>query len=139
MIWNTPRINPLSHTNGTFRARNGDRRMISQIAGALLGGAVGKERDNNPVAGAIIGTATMMVARRLLPARFAGMGAMIAAGYVSKKLKERADRRAQAQDMLQQTREGGRIVGSAAPVTQSTVIGADATPVGGTAKTSRAA
>ncbi len=112
--------------------------MISQIAGALLGGAVGKERDNNPVAGAIIGTATMMVARRLLPARFAGMGAMIAAGYVSKKLKERADRKAQAQEMLGQTREGGRLVGSAAPVTNTTVLGADSTPTGGTARTTAA-
>ncbi len=74
--------------------------MIGRLVGAALGGAVGKERGDNPVAGALIGAATMMVARRVLPRRIAGLGAAVAAGYIGRKLAKRADRLAEAHGRL---------------------------------------
>lgn len=67
--------------------------MIGKLVGAALGGAVSKQKKSSPVAGAIIGAATMTVARRMLPARFAVLGAAVATGYVTRKLAQRAERR----------------------------------------------
>lgn len=74
--------------------------VIGQVVGAALGGAISKEQHNDPVKGALIGMATMAVARRLLPGRIAGLGAAVAAGYVTRKLAQRAERRAAAQRLL---------------------------------------
>ncbi len=74
--------------------------VIGQVVGAALGGAISKEQHNDPVKGALIGMATMAVARRFLPARIAGLGAAVAAGYVTRKLAQRAERRAEAQRLL---------------------------------------
>ena len=71
--------------------------MIGRLVGAALGGAISKEQHKDPVKGALIGAATMAIARRLLPARVATLGAVIAAGYVTRKLARRAERREQAQ------------------------------------------
>lgn len=67
--------------------------MIGKLIGATLGGAVNSQRNANPVPGAIIGAAAMTVARRVLPARFAVLGAAVATGYVTRKLAQRAERR----------------------------------------------
>lgn len=74
--------------------------MIGRLVGAALGGAISKEQHKDPVKGAIIGAATMFVARKVLPARVATLGAAIAAGYVTRKLALRAERREQAQRLL---------------------------------------
>lgn len=63
--------------------------MLGRMAGAAIGALFSKEQHGDPVKGALIGAATMFVARRLLPARIAGIGATIAAGYVAKKFAER--------------------------------------------------
>jgi hypothetical protein len=63
--------------------------MFGRMAGAAIGAMFSQERRGDPVKGALIGAATMFVARRLLPARVAGIGATIAAGYVAKKLADR--------------------------------------------------
>lgn len=74
--------------------------MIGRLVGAALGGAISKEQHKDPVKGAIIGAATMFVARKVLPARVATLGAAIAAGYVTRKLAQRAERRSEAQRLL---------------------------------------
>lgn len=74
--------------------------VIGQIVGAALGGAISKEQRADPVKGAVIGAATMFVARRFLPARVATLGAAIAAGYVTRKLSQRAERREAAMKLL---------------------------------------
>jgi hypothetical protein len=63
--------------------------MLGRMAGAAIGAMFSRERHGDPVKGALIGAATMFLARRLLPARIAGIGATIAAGYVAKKLADR--------------------------------------------------
>jgi hypothetical protein len=63
--------------------------ILGRAAGAAIGAIFSKERAGDPIKGALIGAATMFVARRLLPARIAGIGATIAAGYVAKKLADR--------------------------------------------------
>jgi hypothetical protein len=63
--------------------------MLGRMAGAAIGAMFSKEQRGDPVKGALIGAATMFVARRLLPARIAGIGATIAAGYLAKKLADR--------------------------------------------------
>jgi hypothetical protein len=63
--------------------------MLGRMAGAAIGAMFSQERRSDPVKGALIGAATMFVARRILPARIAGIGATIAAGYVAKKLADR--------------------------------------------------
>lgn len=73
--------------------------MLGRIAGAVLGGAIGSEKNQDPVKGAIIGAATMFVARRVLPARVAVLGATIAAGYITRRLA----RREEAKRLLAQT------------------------------------
>ncbi len=74
--------------------------VIGQIVGAALGGAISKEQHNDPVKGAVIGMVTMVVARKFLPARVATIGAAVAAGYVTRKLAQRAERRANASKLL---------------------------------------
>ncbi len=74
--------------------------VIGQIVGAALGGAISKEQHADPVKGAVIGMVTMVVARKFLPARVATIGAAVAAGYVTRKLAQRAERRANAAKLL---------------------------------------
>lgn len=74
--------------------------MIGRLVGAALGGAISKEQHKDPVKGAIIGAATMFIARKLLPARVATLGAAVAAGYVTRKLAQRAERRSDGQRLL---------------------------------------
>jgi hypothetical protein len=68
--------------------------MIGRVVGAALGGAIGKQNNGNPLIGAAVGAVTLMAARRLLPARIAGLGAAVAAGYLTRKFAQRAERRA---------------------------------------------
>ncbi len=74
--------------------------VIGQVVGAALGGAISKEQHADPVKGAVIGMVTMVVARRFLPARVATIGAAVAAGYVTRKLAQRAERREAATKLL---------------------------------------
>ena len=74
--------------------------VIGQIVGAALGGAISKEQHADPVKGAVIGMATMFIARRFLPARIATIGAAVAAGYVTRKMAQRAERREAALKLL---------------------------------------
>ena len=66
--------------------------MIGKAIGAALGGAVANKTSRDPLTGIIVGTASMFIAQRLLPARIAGIGAALAAGYVTTKLAQRAER-----------------------------------------------
>ena len=66
--------------------------MIGKAIGAALGGAVANKTSRDPITGIIVGTASMFIAKRLLPARIAGIGAALAAGYVTTKLAQRAER-----------------------------------------------
>lgn len=70
--------------------------MIGRIVGGALGGRQGKGHSHDPLASMVIGTVTMVVARKLLPARVAALGAAVAAGYVTRKLAQRAERRAKS-------------------------------------------
>lgn len=74
--------------------------VIGQIVGAALGGAISKEQKTDPVKGAVIGVVTMFVARKLLPARVATLGAAIAVGYVTRKIAQHAERRDAARLLL---------------------------------------
>ena len=78
----------------------GPMAVIGQVVGAALGGAISKEQHTDPVKGAVIGMVTMVVARKLLPARVATIGAAVAAGYVTRKIAQRAERREAAQKLL---------------------------------------
>lgn len=65
--------------------------MIGRIVGGVLGSAIGKQKGSgHPVAGAVIGAATLFAARRLFPQRYAAIAAWGAAGYLTKKWAERA-------------------------------------------------
>lgn len=81
--------------------------MIGKLFAAATGAAINKEQRGSPVAGAAVGFVTMAVARRFLPARFAALGATLAAGYLSKKLAERADRRDQTQKAIKRAGPAG--------------------------------
>src|SRR3546814_14909257 len=73
--------------------------MIGRIVGGALGRAIGKQKGNHPVAGAVIGAGALFAARRLFPQRYAALAAWAAAGYLTKKWAERAQaRRAPAGD-----------------------------------------
>lgn len=67
--------------------------MIGKAIGAALGGTVANKASKDPLTGIIVGTASMFIAKRLLPARIAGIGAALAAGYVTTKLAQRAERK----------------------------------------------
>lgn len=60
--------------------------MIGRVVGAALGGAIGKQNNENPIIGAAVGAVAMVAARKLLPARVAVLGAAVATGYVTRKL-----------------------------------------------------
>lgn len=66
--------------------------MLGKVAGAVLGSRVGTAKTDNPIAGAVIGMATVALARRFLPARVAMLGATIAGAYLTKKWAEREAR-----------------------------------------------
>jgi hypothetical protein len=67
--------------------------MIGKIVGNSISKAISRNsRAPDPVAGAIIGAATLAVARKVLPRSVAGVGATIAAAYIAKKLSDRMDR-----------------------------------------------
>lgn len=66
--------------------------MIGKAIGAALGGTVASKTNKDPLTGIIVGAASMFIARKLLPARIAGIGAALAAGYVTTKLAQRAER-----------------------------------------------
>ncbi|MFM6854103.1 MAG: hypothetical protein ACKOUM_08485 [Sphingopyxis sp.] len=66
--------------------------MIGKLVGAALGGTISKKTEHDPLLGAAIGAVSMVVAKRLLPARLATIGAAVAAGYVTRKLAQRAER-----------------------------------------------
>ena len=72
--------------------------MIGRIVGGVLGSAIGKENGGHPVAGAVIGAATLFAARRLFPQRYAAIAAWGAAGYLTKKWAERAAARKAAEE-----------------------------------------
>ena len=67
--------------------------MIGRIVGGALGSAIGKQKGNHPVAGAVIGAGALFAARRLFPQRYAALAAWAAAGYLTKKWAERAEAR----------------------------------------------
>ena len=71
--------------------------MIGRIVGGALGSAIGKQKGNHPVAGAVIGAGALFAARRLFPQRYAAMAAWAAAGYLTKKWAERAEARQAAE------------------------------------------
>jgi hypothetical protein len=73
--------------------------MIGRIVGGVLGSAIGKQKGNgHPVAGAVIGAATLFAARRLFPQRYAAIAAWGAAGYLTKKWADRAAARKALED-----------------------------------------
>lgn len=67
--------------------------MIGRIVGGVLGSAIGRQKGNHPLAGAVIGAGTLFAARRLFPQRYAVLAATFAAGYLTKKWAERAEAR----------------------------------------------
>lgn len=74
--------------------------MIGRIIGGVMGGAIGRQNRNHPVAGAMIGAATMFAARRMFPARYAALAATAAAGYLTKKWAERREAEMKAAEAL---------------------------------------
>lgn len=72
--------------------------MIGRIVGGVLGSAIGRQKGNHPMAGAVIGAGTLFAARRLFPQRYAVLAATVAAGYLTKKWAERAEARKAAEE-----------------------------------------
>ena len=72
--------------------------MIGRIVGGVLGSAIGRQKGNHPMAGAVIGAGTLFAARRLFPQRYAMLAATVAAGYLTKKWAERAEARKAAEE-----------------------------------------
>ncbi|WP_232314616.1 hypothetical protein [Sphingopyxis sp. QXT-31] len=73
--------------------------MIGRIVGGVLGSAIGRQKGSgHPVAGAVIGAATLFAARRLFPQRYAAIAAWGAAGYLTKKWADRAAARQAAEE-----------------------------------------
>ncbi|WP_447760069.1 hypothetical protein [Sphingopyxis panaciterrae] len=72
--------------------------MMGRIIGGVLGGAIGRQKGNHGIAGAVIGAATLFAARRLFPQRYAAIAAWGAAGYLTKKWAERAEARKAAEE-----------------------------------------
>ena len=58
--------------------------MIGRIVGGVLGSAIGRQKGNHPVAGAVIGAGTLFAARRLFPQRYAVLAATVAGAYLTK-------------------------------------------------------
>ncbi|MEQ1689488.1 MAG: hypothetical protein ABL874_13030 [Sphingopyxis sp.] len=68
---------------------------IGRALGGSLGGKAGKAaraQAEDPIIGAVVGAASLFVATKLLPRRVAAVGAAVAAGYVTRKLAQRAER-----------------------------------------------
>ena len=72
--------------------------MIGRIVGGALGSAIGKQKGNHPVAGAVIGAGALFAARRVFPQRYAALAAWAAAGYLTKKGAARAAARKAAEE-----------------------------------------
>lgn len=71
---------------------------VGRLIGGIIAGKAGAKARNasgDPLLGAAVGAATVYVAGKLLPRRLAGIGAAVAAGYVTRKLAQRAERLAQ--------------------------------------------
>lgn len=73
-------------------------KMIGRIVGGVLGSAIGRQKGNHPVAGAVIGAGTLFAARRLFPQRYAVFAATAAAAYLTKKWADRAEVRKTAEE-----------------------------------------
>lgn len=71
--------------------------MMGRIIGGVLGSAIGRTKNNHPIAGAVIGAGTLFAARRLFPQRYAVLAATAAAAYLTKKWAERAEARLAAE------------------------------------------
>lgn len=71
--------------------------MMGRIIGGVLGSAIGRQKGNHGIAGAVIGAGTLFAARRLFPQRYAVLAATVAAGYLTKKWAERAEARKAAE------------------------------------------
>ena len=72
--------------------------MIGRIIGGVLGSAIGRQKGNHPVAGAVIGAGTLFAARRLFPQRYAVLAATVAGAYLTKRWAERAEARKAARE-----------------------------------------
>ncbi|ALJ11332.1 hypothetical protein [Sphingopyxis macrogoltabida] len=72
--------------------------MMGRIIGGMLGSAIGRQKGNHGIAGAVIGAGTLFAARRLFPQRYAVLAATVAAGYLTKKWAERAEARKAAEE-----------------------------------------
>lgn len=71
---------------------------MGRIIGGVLGSAIGRQKGNHGIAGAVIGAGTLFAARRLFPQRYAVLAATVAAGYLTKKWAERAEARKAAEE-----------------------------------------
>ncbi|MEQ1510754.1 MAG: hypothetical protein ABL909_10195 [Sphingopyxis sp.] len=68
---------------------------IGRAMGGALGGKATKaarSHADDPLIAAVVGAASLFVANKLLPRRIAAVGAAVAAGYVTRKLAQRAER-----------------------------------------------
>lgn len=72
--------------------------MMGRIIGGVLGSAIGRQKGNHGIAGAVIGAGTLFAARRLFPQRYAVLAATVAAGYLTKKWAERSEARKAAEE-----------------------------------------
>jgi hypothetical protein len=73
-------------------------KMIGRIVCGVLGSAIGRQKGNHGVAGAVIGAGTLFAARRLFPQRYAVFAATAAAAYLTKKWADRAEAREAARE-----------------------------------------
>ena len=101
-----------------------ERKMMGRIIGGVLGSAIGRQKNNHPIAGAVIGAGTLFAARRLFPQRYAVLAATAAAAYLTKKWADRAEARQAAADMQAATAK--RVASGEAP-TDGEMLG-DALP-----------
>src|SRR5688500_10608415 len=73
-------------------------KMMGRIIGGVLGSAIGRQKGNHGIAGAVIGAGTLFAARRLFPQSYAVLAATVAAGYLTKKWADRAEARKAAEE-----------------------------------------
>ena len=72
---------------------------VARYVGGALGSdpkAKGKAIKEDPLLALAVGVGTTWIAGKILPRRIAGLGAALAAGYVTTKLAQRAERKAVA-------------------------------------------
>ena len=104
-------------------------KVIGRIVGGVLGSAIGRQKGNHPVAGAVIGAGTLFVARRMFPQRYAALAATAAAAYITKKWADRAEERRAFEEAhraaLKLAGEGGvdSYAGADAPATDGEALG----------------